>query len=474
MKVTDLRRKLRLALAAGGLIAPGAVYAADLNTNLLANPDFEMVNDTGTLGAYNTPAISNWTASAADKQGYAYSHNGSLSAGNVVPDYANGAPLASGGNWYFSPNAGPMGFVIDGPGQFYQDIDVSMGASSALIATGNAAFRISGFFNNFATQGDIGHLHLDFHNSSSVSIGTAEVTGVLPLNEWKQNSRGGLIPVGTSTVRVSIFGTTPVGGGPDGYTDNVEFQVTNEVIQPTLGITVNRDTGGITLFNQTGGPVSFKSYVITSAFGALDPANWLSIADNYDAGNPGPNQIDAANNWSELTDPAANGDLSEANLQTAGSGSIAHTRTLNLGNSAWIQNPNEDLVFQYISGNQIVQGIVNYVGNDGIAHRRGDFDADGDIDVGDWVISRSNQRADMSSLSLTEAYLLGDLTGDKQNNHADFVAFKQIFDAQNGSGSFAAMLHASAAAVPEPGTTSLIVFGGAMLAWGRRKQAPLV
>ena len=106
MKVTDLRRKLIAALAAGGVLAPSAVYAANLNTNLITNRDFESVNDTGTLGAYFAPKINNWTASAVQREGFAYSHNGSLSNGHIVPDYANGAPLASGGNWYFSPNAG--------------------------------------------------------------------------------------------------------------------------------------------------------------------------------------------------------------------------------------------------------------------------------------------------------------------------------------------------------------------------------
>ena len=72
------------------------------------------------------------------------------------------------------------------------------------------------------------------------------------------------------------------------HTDNVDFQVTNEVIQPVLLLTVNRDTGGMTLNNQTGASVPIKSYSITSAFEALEPANWRSIADNYDAGNPGP------------------------------------------------------------------------------------------------------------------------------------------------------------------------------------------
>jgi hypothetical protein len=386
----------------------------------------------------------------------------------VVPDYANGAPLASGGNWYFSPNAGPNDNVINGPGQLYQDINVSTGASGTLIAGGTAAYRISAFFNSYQAQGDIGHLHLDFRNSGGTSIGTAEVPGLLPLNEWTQNSRGGLIPVGTHTVRVSIFGTTPVAGGPDGYMDNVDFQVTNEVIQPTLSITVNRDSGAITLANQTGSAVPIKSYSITSAFEALDPVHWRSIADNYDAGSPGPNQVDAAHNWSELTDPTANGDLSEADLETGVGASLADGRTVNLGNAdTWIKNPTEDLFFQYISGAEVVQGVVQFTGNGNMKFQHGDIANPGNgINSGDWMVLRANQHTNMSSKSLAEAYRLGDLNGDKLNNHADFIEFKALYDAANGAGSFVAML----ASIPEP-TTSLLVLTAGVLTLAMRRRS---
>ena len=39
------------------------------------------------------------------------------------------------------------------------------GRPGTLIATGNAAYTIGAFFNNFETQGDFGHLHLDFRNT---------------------------------------------------------------------------------------------------------------------------------------------------------------------------------------------------------------------------------------------------------------------------------------------------------------------
>jgi hypothetical protein len=465
MKVTDLRRKLKAALIAGGLLTPSAAHAAELNTNLLANPGFESVDDTGTLGAYSAPRITNWTASTPDKQGFAYSHDGSVSNGEFVPNYANGEPLASGGSWYFTPNAGPDNAIINGPGQFYQDIDVSTGPSGSLIASGNAAYRTGAFFNNFETQGDFGRVHLDFRNSAMSSIGMAEVAGVPPFEQWEQNFRSGTIPVGTHTVRVSIYGTA-VAGGPDGYMDNVEFQVSNEVIQPTLGISVNRETGGISLLNQTGVPVTFRSYAITSAYGALEPANWLSIADNYDAGSPGPNQFDPLHNWSELTDPATNSDLIESDLQASAGAALAHTRTINLGNAGtWIQTPTEDLVFQYNTGTQDVQGIVTYTGHSGSAFANGDFNVDGAINSADWMIFRANQHGDFTGRSGAEAYRLGDISGDLRNDHTDFVIFKTVYDAANGAGAFVAMV----ASVPEPASVMLVIAAGLFIVSSTRQ-----
>lgn len=459
MKVTDLRRKLMATLAAGGLLAPSAaaVHAANLNTNLLANPGFENVSFAGPLGNYGAPLILDWSGT----NGFAYSHDGS----GGIPDYANGGPLAGGGSWYFTSNR--PGPDINAPGIFYQDIDVSTGPSGTLIATGTAAYKVSGFFSSYLTQGDFGSIHLDFRNASSTSLGTAVVSDN-DTSTWSQNFKGGLIPVGTATVQVSLFGTA-LSGGPDGYMDNVDFQVTNEVIQPALEILVNRDTGGTDLSNRTGNAVNLKSYSITSAFEALNPANWLSIADNYDAGSPGPNQVDAAHHWSELTDPSANADLSEADLQAAAGASIAHTRTINLSSSgAWIQNPTEDLVFQYISGSQVVQGIVSYSGNGGQPFAVADLDVDGDIDSADWAIFRTSQLADFSGLSLAEAYRLGDLTRDRVNNHSDFVVFKTAYDSANGAGAFAAML----AGVPEPSTLLFVLTAG-LFAVPLRQRASL-
>jgi hypothetical protein len=473
MKVTDLRRKLLAALAAAGLISPSAAYAANLDINLVANPGFENVDTNthppGTVSgdaAFLNPLILDWTG---PRQGFAYSHN---NTGGTF-DYANGGPLAGGGNYYFTPNSVPNAFQppgdIDAPGQVYQDIDVSTGATRTLIDTGNARYNVSAFFNTYLTDNDRGAVHLDFLNGSSVSVGTAQVAAQGPLDEWVPNAATGLIPSATRTVRVSIYGILN-NAGPDGYMDNVDFRVSASVYQPTLSISVDRNSGTMSLSNLTGVPVNIKSYQIASAFEALDPANakWISIAENYDAGSPGPNQVDAAHNWTELTVASANGDLSEADLESAMGASLPDDRVVNLGNAgAWISNPNEDLTFHYVSGTQLVRGIVTYTGNGGVALPLGDFNASGSITSADWIILRNNQHTNMSSLSLAEAYRLGDLTEDKLNNHADFVTFKTAYDAVNGAGAFVTMV----ASLPEPSTSILVLAAGAIVLPALRRRS---
>jgi hypothetical protein len=85
----------------------------------------------------------------------------------------------------------------------------------------------------------------------------------------------------------------------------------------------------------------------------------------------------------------------------------------------------------------------------------GDLNLDDAFTAADWSVIRSNQHANLSSLTAQQKYLAGDLNGDGFNNHADFVLFKTAYDQTNGPGSFAAML----SAVPEPG--SLILFASA-------------
>jgi len=114
-----------------------------------------------------------------------------------------------------------------------------------------------------------------------------------------------------------------------------------------------------------------------------------------------------------------------------------------------------------------VQGIVVYTGNGGVPFAGGDLNVDGVVNAADWVIFRTNQQTDLSSKSLAEAYRLGDLTGDKLNDHADFVLFKSAYDVANGAGAFVSMI----ASVPEPSTVMLVLAAGLISIPFRRRAA---
>jgi hypothetical protein len=441
MKVTDIRRKLAATLMAGAMLAPSAAAAADLNVNLVRNPGFENLDATDSH-------ILDWTDGSGLGYTYAFSQN-----------YDNGGPLAGGGNVYFTSNAGDYRTA----GIVSQSIDISAGASGALIASGNAAFSLSGFFSTYLGNNDFGFLQVDFRNASNATLGSRVIGPNANLQNWTRIASGGAIPVGTQTAFLSVYGDG-TNGGPDGYIDNVDFQVTDEVILPTLDLRVDRDDGSLILSNRTGSPVNISGYQLTSAFGGLAPANWVSITDNYDANNGG--AVDGTNNWTRLTQAAAHGDLSEADLASGNGGALGHTQSINLGNAgAWIRNPNEDLVFQYISSGTVVTGLVTF--EDAAPFGAGDFNTDGLINAADWAILRTNQHADLSGDSLAEAYRRGDLTGDRKNNHADFAAFKAIFETANGAAAFQALF----APVPEPSTIVLLLSCGVFALPSRRRAS---
>ncbi len=96
----------------------------------------------------------------------------------------------------------------------------------------------------------------------------------------------------------------------------------------------------------------------------------------------------------------------------------------------------------------------------------GDLNFDGDINSADWMLIRSGQHANMTGFTRSQALALGDLNGDFQNNFTDFVLFKTVFEASNGSGSFNAMF----AHVPEPSAVLLSIVGGFAIAASARRQ----
>lgn len=223
---------------------------------------------------------------------------------------------------------------------------------------------------------------------------------------------------------------------------------------PSLSVTIDRDTRAVTMSNGTGTDVPIKGYSIVSANGAFAESSFNSLADN------------GAEGWVQLTGPGSAGDLSEGHLTTT---IIEDGRVIELGD-AWVPyfEDEDDVVFEYLDGNgELVEGSVRFVGNNDASFQFLDLNFDGAIDLLDWETYVSGLNGEFPDLSVAQAYGRGDLNGDLENNHADFVQFQDTFDAANGAGAFAAMLEN----VPEPSSLVLLSYLPWLLFGSVRRRA---
>ncbi|MEM9659244.1 MAG: LamG-like jellyroll fold domain-containing protein, partial [Planctomycetota bacterium] len=255
----------------------------------------------------------------------------------------------------------------------------------------------------------------------------------------------------------SVAGTDA--GGDRVGLGEVAFPVPGGADAPTLDI--DRVTGNAVLNNASTPDqvaLDIAGYNILSAVGALDGAEWLSIAENYDADSGG--SFDASNNW--LVFGAEAGDIAEGSLGVA---TLDAGASVDLGN-LWIPNPDEDVTIELLAADgSIVRIAVNFIGNNDAPFEVADLNFDGQIDALDWPIYRDGYRQDFAELSPAEAYQEGDLNYDGVNDVADFALFKSAFEAANGPGSFAALT-----GVPEPSTFVLAALPLAAIGLAKRRR----
>jgi hypothetical protein len=232
---------------------------------------------------------------------------------------------------------------------------------------------------------------------------------------------------------------------------------------------VNQQTGEIKIVNPSDnlGAFDLEAYQISSADGALNPAGWTAIAGHYDGAGDG--SVDAGN-WT--LDPTVSfTHLGEYADEGGADGSIAIGSEVSLGVGAWIQNLNPDLHATYTDlGGNVKTLYILYTGNENIA---ADLNFDGSIDIADWGIFITNAQADMLGLTEPQAYQMGDLDGDLDNDIRDYILFRNAFELANPEMyAFETML-AEYNAVPEPGSL-MILAGVAGLLTNRRRQTTFV
>lgn len=328
-------------------------------------------------------------------------------------------------------------------------------------AAGTSALVVWGGLGN-----TIDSQNYDFSNSRTVGAETGTLAANFSFSDFNAGSTvnyeigfdGDLITTGSFTWSGSTenFIGLDGRGAVQGFdnlvisTDPVPLQSFN----PTL--TINRDTGNMTLSNPSlGNSFDLIGYTVQSVQGEFnsDPNTWNQMA-----------ALDPNGGWIQLTAPGNPvRDLSEATLDAGFT--VDPNDTIDFGN-VWIQSPFEDIVnvdFRAATGETIPVTVV-FEGNGGNSFDLGDFNFNGSLDPNDWAILRSNLISDPNEQGLL-AYGMGDINLDGLINESDFDEFKIAFDTANFIGAFQAMI----TGVPEPTTFALIAFAGVIAAVRRSR-----
>ena len=231
-------------------------------------------------------------------------------------------------------------------------------------------------------------------------------------------------------------------------------------------LTVDRDTGAMTLLNHSGAAVGIDAYSLSSSVGAINAATFTPITGNFDAPPGGDGSIDPNDDW-QITSQTLSL-FSEDSLGDGGSLGVGQQLALSSA-GGWIPSPIEDLSLSLtLADGSIVTGTVEFVGNDGAAFGRSDLTFDGILDVNDWLTFTAHHLEVLAGLSDAQQYGRGDLDADGDNDFADFRIFKADFDAENGAGALAQLL----GGVPEPSGTSLVFIACVLLSFRTSGRSP--
>ena len=218
-----------------------------------------------------------------------------------------------------------------------------------------------------------------------------------------------------------------------------------------IELAVFTGTGQAWLYNPNPTASAFVYYSLSSASGALNPADgvWTSIADTYDS------------SWTELS--ASNTMLAEGTF--AGSGVVLPAAgALSLG-TIWSPAAGiGDLSGQLVESTAAVSLPIVYTMYDS------DFDFDADVDRDDLAIWRAN-------LGTGTLHTEGDADWDGDVDGDDFLQWQRdsVVAANEAAGAGADLETGASAlwigAVPEPGTVWLLCVGAGMALAARRSLA---
>jgi hypothetical protein len=204
----------------------------------------------------------------------------------------------------------------------------------------------------------------------------------IPLDSWT-------LPA--SSAKAQFFQITLAMNGDWGsepatvYFDNL--RLTRPTQPASLTLSVDADTGQMTINNLATASIGFNYYEITSAEGTLNPAEWSSLdAQNIDAidgPDPGAAAGDGVLEGWDAAGGAGPRDLTEAFL--TGMSELAPGDFLSLGAAYNRSQGARDLVFRYRNVTQpdtLRDGLIEYF-EEGGGGLIGDYNASGTVEQGD-------------------------------------------------------------------------------------------
>lgn len=229
------------------------------------------------------------------------------------------------------------------------------------------------------------------------------------------------------------------------------------LVNNPLEVTIDRQTGSITLENNNSGDVNIEKLAIISVNGAVGIDSLTPITGHYDSAG---NMLVDDEEWQAINETA------ELYLEqtTGDAGTLASGASLSLSASGgWIQSPYEDLhVAVQLADGSVTSAIVSFVGDSLLT---GDLDGDGHVSRLDFDILAENAYTDLESLSPAVLYRKGDMNGDGLNDYTDFRLFKNAFIEYHGAEAFSRLL-----AVPEP--DAIILLGSLLFVGGMSRLRP--
>lgn len=465
MRVTNWRKKIYASLITAGLLAPQAVFAVDIplgdagfETYLVPSygyaysniyrPDSAWIDDQDnpSEGRNQDDGDSNWLYNNA---------YGESAPPSIRPTPRTGAQAMHGLNNYSTQE---VASVFEA-GKTYTFSIYVQGDENPVFHDDHAWLYIYNGGQPFSETTSLKFAEfrsprvVNGESNPSAPVGFVNrpvgASSALSKALWRQVSVSHTVhnnaPEIGQTIGVGFFGRRDVAF------DDAKLTVENQI----LTLEINTTNGHARIVNQTGKPVNFDYYDITSAGTSLNQVSWDRLQEQNLAGFPAGNG--SGNGWEQAggASPTA---IGESFL--TGNSQIAASAAVGLGTAFTVGDP-QDLVFRY--------------GHLASASLKADFNQDGDVDGRDFLVWQRN----FGTFGPSVTTAMGNANTDSIIDADDLAVWQAEFGNTSSTllqssltrGYVRYVTSGFTTAVPEPTSVLLLGAGIAMVMMGRNRTS---